>query len=315
MYSYYGYCQTQLDCLILFEAARQGLISKRKERLSVTERESIASGAIFIWDEQETGIRRWTDGKFWSTSRVLSHFLVYRELDNIKKSVASSGCRIKPYGLCKQATNIINDNSSKMHLIGYYSKRDVRMGRLLQPSMDPKFRDIIASVKLQMLKKEFKGRQDLEFDYASAQAQQGTFNKYGTSSMVGPLSPPEEWALQPSQKQLENMSVGKYAMQAISQPTNNKMQAPCQQIQTLNDTFLRLTPPLQGTEGTHITQEQAQALIISPAATMPKSEQPENDSGRRLILPQPKSDNGRGTLAEDRRVLQLLDKRLAFMQA
>ena len=41
----------------------------------------IRSGSVFVFDEQESGIRRWTDGKLWSPSRVLGNFLIYRELE------------------------------------------------------------------------------------------------------------------------------------------------------------------------------------------------------------------------------------------
>ncbi len=41
----------------------------------------IASGAVFVFDEDESGIKRWTDGFFWSPSRILGNFLLYRETD------------------------------------------------------------------------------------------------------------------------------------------------------------------------------------------------------------------------------------------
>ena len=45
-----------------------------------SERESIQSGAVFIFSEQDSGMRRWTDGMRWSKSRVEGQFLVYRRL-------------------------------------------------------------------------------------------------------------------------------------------------------------------------------------------------------------------------------------------
>lgn len=312
MYSYFGYCQTQLDCLILFEAAKQGLIPKRKDRLSLAERDNITSGAIFIWDEQETGIRRWTDGKFWSTSRVLCHFLVYRELDNIKKSVGSSGCRIKPYGLCKQATNIMNDKSNKIHLIGYYSKRDVRMGRLLQPSMDPKFQGIVAGVKLQLLKKENQGGQDYDKEKVGTCIPQGSANSYGSSFMAAPLSPPDEWRVQSPHKTLESTPATKSAVQAATQSMDTNTQIQGSQFHAPYDLLSRLTPPLQSTEGSPITQQQTQELRIHPSVNLLEPKQIESSCPPHQILPQPKSDKALGTLAEDRRVLQLLDRMLAL---
>lgn len=41
----------------------------------------ISSGSVFVFDEEESGIKRWTDGFFWSPSRILGNFLLYRETD------------------------------------------------------------------------------------------------------------------------------------------------------------------------------------------------------------------------------------------
>jgi hypothetical protein len=41
-----------------------------------SERRMITSGSVFVFDEDESGIKRWTDGFFWSPSRILGNFLV-----------------------------------------------------------------------------------------------------------------------------------------------------------------------------------------------------------------------------------------------
>lgn len=57
-------------------------------RLLDSERAAmIRPGNVFVWDESETGIRRWTDGKLWSASRVHGAFLTYRELLERKQYV------------------------------------------------------------------------------------------------------------------------------------------------------------------------------------------------------------------------------------
>ncbi|KAK0545114.1 Global transcription regulator sge1 [Tilletia horrida] len=57
-----------------------------KRRLREDERVAlIKSGSVFVFDELESGVKRWTDGLFWSPSRILNNFLVYRQID--KKSV------------------------------------------------------------------------------------------------------------------------------------------------------------------------------------------------------------------------------------
>jgi hypothetical protein len=54
---------------------------KVKRRLREEERKLIRSGQVFVFDERESGIKRWTDGLVWSPSRILWNFLVYRQVD------------------------------------------------------------------------------------------------------------------------------------------------------------------------------------------------------------------------------------------
>ncbi|KAJ1886490.1 Gluconate transport-inducing protein, partial [Coemansia sp. IMI 209127] len=78
--TYHGYVETTDDALRIFEACRRGILMRRNRRLCESERTGISSGSLFVWDESESGIRRWTDGKKWSPSRVNGCFLVYTEL-------------------------------------------------------------------------------------------------------------------------------------------------------------------------------------------------------------------------------------------
>ncbi|KAK4903941.1 Global transcription regulator sge1 [Elasticomyces elasticus] len=41
----------------------------------------IKRGSIFVYKENTSGIKRWTDGLAWSPSRILGNFLIYRELE------------------------------------------------------------------------------------------------------------------------------------------------------------------------------------------------------------------------------------------
>lgn len=76
-----GWIQTTGDALRILEAARRGLIPRVTRRLVDAERKMITSGSVFVFDEDESGIKRWTDGFFWSPSRILGNFLLYRETD------------------------------------------------------------------------------------------------------------------------------------------------------------------------------------------------------------------------------------------
>ncbi|KAI8591126.1 Gti1/Pac2 family-domain-containing protein, partial [Geranomyces variabilis] len=80
--TYHGFIASTQDCLLLFEACRVGVCRRIQRRLSEQEREkAIRSGSVFVWEESESGIKRWTDSKSWSPSRIKGSFLVYREVD------------------------------------------------------------------------------------------------------------------------------------------------------------------------------------------------------------------------------------------
>ncbi|KAK9464664.1 Gti1/Pac2 family-domain-containing protein [Lipomyces arxii] len=167
METYYGHVKTPLDAIILFEACRLGVLPRVQRRLSEKERLAIRSGSIFAWDEREAGMRRWTDGKSWSASRVSGSFLTYREMegkrgggtyggplipspphrspsmqeeddDSDRGDDGPDGYRYKPDGLMKQSFSIQTSSHLKLHLISYYSRSHVQQtNELLQPSNDP----------------------------------------------------------------------------------------------------------------------------------------------------------------------------------
>ncbi|KAH9840589.1 Gti1/Pac2 family-domain-containing protein [Rhodofomes roseus] len=76
-----GFIETTGDALLILEAARRGMIPRVTRRLVDSERKMITSGSVFVFDEDESGIKRWTDGFFWSPSRILGNFLLYRETE------------------------------------------------------------------------------------------------------------------------------------------------------------------------------------------------------------------------------------------
>ncbi|KAJ3484460.1 hypothetical protein NLI96_g5629 [Meripilus lineatus] len=60
------------DAHIVFEAVRLNILPLVTRRLTTTEREQLASGNVFVWEEAEHkqgGLERWTDGRRWSQSR------------------------------------------------------------------------------------------------------------------------------------------------------------------------------------------------------------------------------------------------------
>ena len=79
--TWFGWIETTGDALLILEAARRGLIPRVTRRLSDSEQKMITSGSVFVFDEVESGIKRWADGLLWSPSRILGNFLLYRETE------------------------------------------------------------------------------------------------------------------------------------------------------------------------------------------------------------------------------------------
>jgi hypothetical protein len=111
-------------------------------------------------------MRRWTDGKSWSASRVSGSFLTYREMEGkrggsalptptVKRASGKSpegsatgdsdgegpdGYRYKPDGLMKQSFSITTSSGQHLHLISYYSRSN--SNNLPQPTNDAQLRHI-----------------------------------------------------------------------------------------------------------------------------------------------------------------------------
>ncbi|KAF4967550.1 hypothetical protein FSARC_4935 [Fusarium sarcochroum] len=168
METYHGYVRTPADAIRLFEACRLGILPRVQRRLSEKERQSIRSGSVFVWDEREAGMRRWTDGKSWSASRVSGSFLTYREMEGKRGGGFSAtrrgggktpdsgrgsdedqddgepeGYRYKADGLMKQSFSITTSTGQHLHLISYYSRPQPGQPELQQPTNDPSLRGIV----------------------------------------------------------------------------------------------------------------------------------------------------------------------------
>jgi len=79
--SWHGFIHTTHDALIVLEACLQGKLNHISRRPHDRERSNlIVSGNVFVYEENASGIKRWTDWTTWSPSRIMGNFLVYREL-------------------------------------------------------------------------------------------------------------------------------------------------------------------------------------------------------------------------------------------
>ncbi|KAI1316217.1 hypothetical protein EDD11_010327 [Mortierella claussenii] len=194
--TFHGYIETTQDTLLIFEACRRGLLPRICRRLQEKERRIVQSGTVFVFDERESGIKRWTDGLVWSPSRILGNFLVYRELDkrNSGKKDASpidrasrsssssdvesaleknkeralvgsltNSYRFKKNGLVKKTMSIVVNGVSQ-HLISYYSKDDVLAGKLRTPSSVPELASLEISPEF-LMKQNFRIPPTVEQSY------------------------------------------------------------------------------------------------------------------------------------------------------
>ncbi|ADM11783.1 gluconate transport-inducing protein [Encephalitozoon intestinalis ATCC 50506] len=76
----FGYIKTYEEACLVVHAVRLGYFSTIEGRLAPEEREKIRSGDIFCFVESPNGIKRWTDGKTWSPSKIHGQFLLYQEV-------------------------------------------------------------------------------------------------------------------------------------------------------------------------------------------------------------------------------------------
>ncbi|KAI0672736.1 Gti1/Pac2 family-domain-containing protein [Trametes maxima] len=146
------------DAHIVFEAVRQGLLKPVHRRLNELERSSyIQSGSLFVWEESddEMGLKRWTDGRVWSQSRMREPYLFYDEklATDEPSPEPKSKCTYRfvegpsrtwtssaqshyersdhhPLGLVKQAYSAwvftaVNARPRKWHLTAYFTYADL----------------------------------------------------------------------------------------------------------------------------------------------------------------------------------------------
>ncbi|KAJ2743813.1 Global transcription regulator sge1 [Coemansia sp. BCRC 34301] len=68
------------DAMMIFEACRRGVLPRVVRRLHDNEKQAIDAGTVVVFDEREAKMKRWTDGRLWTPSRIVNNFLLYREL-------------------------------------------------------------------------------------------------------------------------------------------------------------------------------------------------------------------------------------------
>ncbi|KAG0419987.1 Global transcription regulator sge1 [Dictyocoela roeselum] len=125
-----GYINSYTEAALFMHAVRMNLIRPVEQRLTDEERNNIDSGSIFCFIEKEGGIKRWTDGRIWSPSKILGHFLLYKEVprhlsksaiknktvEERKDSIFST---VDKHALYKKTISI-SHQSKVYHIVSYF---------------------------------------------------------------------------------------------------------------------------------------------------------------------------------------------------
>ncbi|KAL6240620.1 Global transcription regulator sge1 [Rhinocladiella similis] len=161
--SYFGFVETRDDAMMLIEACRRGSLRCIPRRITFSARPAFElSGQVFIYEEKASGIRRWTDGRRWTPSRVLGDFFIYGERSQSPNQAhtAETGDQPVPVGdgshnlghrlygplarsfhlgpesLVKKTISFKDSGNSDAiwHLVSYYRPVHVLRGPLTTPS-------------------------------------------------------------------------------------------------------------------------------------------------------------------------------------
>jgi len=165
--TFIGHIATLYDARLLVECCVRGIIKPIHRRLHDFEQgELIRDGSVFVFEEESSNIKRWTDGRTWSTSRKVGDFFVYQEKTltpkkESKRTKNNNRGINKPelnkralgslvgfgdsmhQGLMKKSVAVTRRSllaTSRYHIISYYIPGGA--GRLNTPSGYPLFQNI-----------------------------------------------------------------------------------------------------------------------------------------------------------------------------
>ncbi|KAK4639520.1 Gluconate transport-inducing protein required for gluconate-H+ symport [Podospora bellae-mahoneyi] len=133
-----GFIPDTGNALAIVEAALRGHLNMIPRRPHDKERdEVIRSGNVFLYDLNTSGIKRWTDGRDWSPSRIQHNWLVYREIDrqsngrNKKAAKKAETGEITTGGITKKAPSSARNNTQNIRGHGA-GNREAAAGRVIE---------------------------------------------------------------------------------------------------------------------------------------------------------------------------------------
>lgn len=154
-----GYIEDENDALLILQATLDGKLQQIPRRPYEIERPYlIVSGSIFVFVEEVSGIKRWTDGISWSPSRITGKFLVYRELDKSSgqghgHDLEISSTSMRYSGLIKKTLSVKLKRAplhvlENFHIVSYYTIDDAKEKRIMCPKTLVFFNDVVPSPEL-----------------------------------------------------------------------------------------------------------------------------------------------------------------------
>ncbi|RCK63676.1 White-opaque regulator 1 [Candida viswanathii] len=131
--TYHGYIHSTRDALLVIQEVLDKQLEPVMRRPHERERSLIIkSGAVFVFIEQQSGIKRWTDGISWSPSRIQGRFLVYGELD--KKSLTDKDSKKKKKRKFALDDDDVNDNGHNSNNLQLHNSKSIRLNSMILPS-------------------------------------------------------------------------------------------------------------------------------------------------------------------------------------
>eukprot|EP00045_Choanoeca_perplexa_P015795 m.204068 g.204068 ORF g.204068 m.204068 type:complete len:198 (-) comp17083_c0_seq2:6878-7471(-) len=120
--SFQGRLETELDAMRIFTAVKENKCASVTRRIDI-RRDGICPGTGYVFDTNNTKIKRWTDGVLWSDSyHPGGNVMIYRELE-LRLSADGDIQRLeKPGGLQKKT---YLDQTSGYRLVYYYYSGDL----------------------------------------------------------------------------------------------------------------------------------------------------------------------------------------------
>ena len=141
METYFGDINTSQDAIKLFEACRLGLLPQTQHRLSLSERRRIRPDSVFVWNDRNGHLRRWTDSRAWGPCRIDGRFVSYQEMAGrfCKQKLNQEGAStywFKSNGMVKRTFTSKTSNGTRFHLVAYSSPQHSQVSKLSRPTED-----------------------------------------------------------------------------------------------------------------------------------------------------------------------------------